>query len=57
MVARLPSINQFLVALAHFLKCLHENALLEIVDTISATKQHRNATKKNKCPVPSPAKA
>ena len=57
MVDRLPSLNQSLAAVASFLVCAQEKALLAMVDTISATKQDRDATKKNKCPVPSPAKA
>ena len=57
MVARLPSINQSLAAVAFFLVCAQEKALLAIVDAISATKQDTDATKKSKGPVPSLAKA
>ena len=49
-------INQCLAAVAYSLVCAQEKALLTIVDTISATKQDCKATKKNKGPVPSPAK-
>ena len=49
-------INQCLAAVAYSLVCAQEKALLAIVDTTSATEQDKDATKKNKSPVPSPAK-
>ena len=48
-------INQCLAAVASYLVCAQEKALLTIVDKISAARQDREATKENKCPVPSPA--